>query len=112
MTNEINSIIDHLCAKLGTTANMLIPELGKLKVAQHGSIVLLTFIGLLYSTYYMKVAWKYDHKDPHQDSVWFGIPLTVFCSLFLGFIINVYFLVGWIMSPTAMSVMLISGALK
>lgn len=81
MTNEVNSAIDHLCAKLGTTVHMLIPELAKLKVAQHTSIVILSSIVLVLSAHYIKVAWKYD-KENDFDSLWFLVPAT-FLSHFL-----------------------------
>lgn len=110
MTNEVNSAIDHLCAKLGTTAHMLIPELAKLKVTQHTFAVILSFVIFVLSAHYTKVAWKYDKKNDF-DSLWFMFPASLFIGFLVGFIVNTYYLIGWLTSPTAMSIILISGAL-
>lgn len=46
--NDINSIIDNLCDKLGTTANKLIPEMAGYQIAKHSIwlVVSLIFIGV------------------------------------------------------------------
>ena len=111
MTNEVNSVIDHLCAKLGTTSNMLISELAKLKVTQNAFLVILSSIVLVLSAHYIKVAWKYD-KENDFDSLWFLIPATFFVGFFIAFVVGIYELIGWLTSPTAMSIILISGALN
>lgn len=47
-SNDINSIIDNLCNKLGTTANKLIPEMAGYQIAKHSiwMFVSLIFIGV------------------------------------------------------------------
>lgn len=47
-SNDINSIIDNLCNKLGTTANKLIPEMASYQIAKHSiwMFVSLIFIGV------------------------------------------------------------------
>ena len=47
-SNDINSIIDNLCNKLGTTANKLIPEMAGYQIAKHSIwlVISLIFIGV------------------------------------------------------------------
>lgn len=47
-SNDINSIIDNLCNKLGTTANKLIPEMAGYQIAKHSIwlAISLIFIGV------------------------------------------------------------------
>ena len=47
-SSDINSIIDNLCNKLGTTANKLIPEMAGYQIAKHSIwlVVSLIFIGV------------------------------------------------------------------
>lgn len=47
-SNDVNSIIDNLCDKLGTTANKLIPEMAGYQIAKHSIwlVVSLIFIGV------------------------------------------------------------------
>ena len=47
-SNDINSIIDNLCDKLGTTANKLIPEMAGYQIAKHSIwlVISLIFIGV------------------------------------------------------------------
>ena len=47
-SNDINSIIDNLCNKLGTTANKLIPEMAGYQIAKHSIwlAISIIFIGV------------------------------------------------------------------
>lgn len=47
-SGDINSIIDNLCNKLGTTANKLIPEMAGYQIAKHSIwlVISLIFIGV------------------------------------------------------------------
>lgn len=47
-SSEINSIIDNLCDKLGTTANKLIPEMAGYQIAKHSIwlVISIIFIGV------------------------------------------------------------------
>ena len=59
-SNDINSIIDNLCDKLGTTANKLIPEMAGYQIAKHSiwlaiSIIFIgVAIGLTIRLFWMK----------------------------------------------------------
>ena len=64
-SSDINSIIDNLCNKLGTTANKLIPEMAGYQIAKHSiwlaiSIIFIgVCIGLTIRLLWMR---KNDHK--------------------------------------------------
>lgn len=64
-SNDINSIINNLCDKLGTTANKLIPEMAGYQIAKHSiwlaiSIIFIgVAIGLTIRLLWMR---KNDHK--------------------------------------------------
>lgn len=64
-SNDINSIIDNLCNKLGTTANKLIPEMAGYQIAKHSiwlaiSIIFIgVAIGLTIRLLWMR---RNDHK--------------------------------------------------
>lgn len=64
-SNDINSIINNLCNKLGTTANKLIPEMAGYQIAKHSiwlaiSIIFIgVAIGLTIRLLWMR---KNDHK--------------------------------------------------
>ena len=64
-SNDINSIIDNLCNKLGTTANKLIPEMAGYQIAKHSIwlVVSLIFIGVAIG-FTIKLLWmkKKDGK--------------------------------------------------
>lgn len=47
-SNDVNSIIDNLCDKLGTTASKLIPEMAGYQIAKHSiwMVISLIFIGI------------------------------------------------------------------
>ena len=64
-SNDINSIINNLCDKLGTTANKLIPEMAGYQIAKHSIwlAISLIFIGVAIG-FTIKLLWmrKNDHK--------------------------------------------------
>ena len=64
-SSDINSIIDNLCNKLGTTANKLIPEMAGYQIAKHSIwlAISIIFIGVaIWLT--IRLLWmrKNDHK--------------------------------------------------
>ena len=64
-SNDVNSIINNLCDKLGTTANKLIPEIASYQIARHSiwMFVSLIFIGIAIG-FIIKLLWmqKNDQK--------------------------------------------------
>ena len=43
-SNEINAVIDNICNKLGTTANMLIPELSKYMIVKYLFVIIMAIM--------------------------------------------------------------------
>jgi hypothetical protein len=64
-SNDVNSIINNLCDKLGTTASKLIPEMAGYQIAKHSIwlVVSLIFIGVAIG-FTIKLLWihKNDNK--------------------------------------------------
>lgn len=64
-SNDVNSIINNLCDKLGTTANKLIPEMASYQIARHSiwMFISLIFIGIAIG-FIIKLLWmkKMDGK--------------------------------------------------
>ena len=114
MNKEVNEVINNLCDRLGTSSKVLITELSKLRVAE--SIVLLTiFLAILVvSLYFLPKVWKYDHRTEgchtygFDDSCWSIIPAIA--VLFGGIVVAIQIvkIVGWLVSPTAKTVLEIS----
>lgn len=107
MSKEVNEIINNLCDKLGTSAKFLIPEMAKLNIAQGVFMVILTAIMLALCAVMTVKAWKYDHSDGRDfidDSCFTLIPAVIGTIMFVVFSISLYDLIGWLSSPTAMSI--------
>ena len=111
MSEEVNAIINNLCERLGTSAKLLIPELARLRIVE-SAVMLATFLVILIvSLYFIPKAWKYDHReeDGYQyscdDSVWFLLPCVITFVGFIGMMVHVFELAGWIASPTAKAIL-------
>lgn len=64
-SNDVNSIINNLCDKLGTTASKLIPEMAGYQIAKHSIwlVVSLIFIGVAIG-FTVKLLWM--HKNDYK----------------------------------------------
>lgn len=115
MSKEINAVIEKLCEKLGTSAQFLIPELAKLRIATYVVVVVIGLIVTVIGAYFLPKAWRYDHredKDRFEDSMWVLVPGSVLLVGFVTFVTGAYALTGWIASPTASAVLEIVSMLK
>lgn len=106
----VNSIIDNLCTKFGTTLQNLIPEMAKMYIAK--DIVTIIILGII-STVMYKLYKKYSKKNEFFDYefqiiliVSFGIISTV------ALIFSIIDFTGWIASPTAQTIEMIIGMVK
>lgn len=98
----VNSIIDNLCTKFGTTLQNLIPEMSKMYIAKY--VVIIIIFGII-STVMYKLYKKYSKRNEFSDyefqiilTISFGIISTVVL------IYSIIGLTGWIASPTAEAV--------
>lgn len=69
-SSDINSIIDNLCSKLGTTANKLIPEMAGYQIAKHSIwlAISLIFIGVAIG-FTIKLLWMHK-KDGEMLAIY------------------------------------------
>ena len=69
-SNDINSIINNLCDKLGTTANKLIPEMAGYQIAKHSIwlAISLIFIGVAIG-FTIKLLWMHK-KDSETLAIY------------------------------------------
>ncbi len=106
----VNSIIDNLCTKFGTTLQNLIPEMAKMYIARN--IVIIIIFGIMsivtYKLYkkYSKINEFSDYERQMILTISFGIMSTVVL------ILSIVDLTGWIASPTAEVVEMIMGMVK
>ena len=120
MGAEINSIIDNLCEKFGTTTAYLIPEMAKYNIARDIEMVVFSIIFMIiayviWSTTmkrYKEALSRYDgleeeyqkwHRRPCIDDYfgYFVCSVILFFAFICTMMISVHNLVGWIASPTA-----------
>lgn len=107
MNNEINAVIDNLCSKLGTTAEMLIPEVAKMSLIT--DVFLL--IGAILAVVPIWLGWKkarnYDKANREEwhktyASVIVGVIAAFDLVLIVG---SIHDIVCWIVSPTGKAIM-------
>ena len=99
---DVNEIINNICERLGILASELIPEMGKMKVAEYGSMCGIAVIILLVSVVMLIIGVKKskDWRGETGDALLIlGIFLIVATVIALIFIIPDF--VGWIASPKA-----------
>lgn len=103
MNEEISSVIDVLCERLGTSASYIIPEISKIHIIECVVwIVISLIIGIIVVTV-MPKTWRYDRNN-HGESCWSVIPIATGIIVFLILIVSVIDLTGWIVSPTAKTI--------
>lgn len=102
MTEEtVNSIIDNLCTKFGTTLQNLIPEMAKMYIAKYIiGIIILGIIAIVMWSLFRKYQKKSEEDFASYD---FQIILTVSFGIIstVALICSVIEFTGWIASPTA-----------
>ena len=133
-SNDINSIINNLCDKLGTTANKLIPEMAGYQIAKHSIwlAISIIFIGVAIG-FTIKLLWmkRNDSKmlvlypelirklnlkikdsgmmnEQWDESTWCAMVLTAVWSGLIGIVIfgiALYHIIGWCIAPHASAFM-------
>ena len=120
----LNEIIDNLCNKLGTTAEVLIPEYSKMRIAEltflrnvNAFLVTILFLIFIFIGYiFIK---KYPDMRGHKEDVFesfitlVGIPAAIILVIVMvGFIINQRALIAFTTSPTAATIKELLGGIK
>lgn len=114
MNNEINAIIDSLSSKFGTTSKYLIQEMGKYYVARETvAVIILGLVSVFIIKAIIFLLKKYKEaveNDSYDEDAYFVLAVVFAGFLigsFIGFMINLVSLVGWIVSPTAATIEMI-----
>ena len=109
MGNEVNEVINNICAKLGYAATEITPEFAKYSIVQNAfGMALCVVFGLLFAVMGLKACKSFKALDEH-DREWDSFPQIM--GMILGavglLIVTVIFfcdgadLVGWIVAPKA-----------
>lgn len=100
---EVNEVINNICDKLGILASELIPEMGRMKIAECGCIIIITFITLIIAVVVLAIGMKKNKEDWMDDTAdammligGFAIAVGIIALL-----IVVPDFVGWMVSPKA-----------
>lgn len=103
MGTEVNEVINNICDKLGILASELIPELGRMKIAEESSLIAILVVVLIVSVIMLVAGIKKgraDWMDNAADALMilgvFGIVVAIVVLVFV-----IPDLVGWIASPKA-----------
>ena len=107
MAEEINTIIDNLCAKFGTTLQNLIPEMARMNIAEDIVIIIICTIASIVMYKIFKKGWKCYKEDSYDKEEYI---FMILCAIIVGIIFviilsySIVNLTGWIASPTAKTV--------
>ena len=105
MSEEINSIVNNLCDKLGTSAKLLIPELAKLRIAESVTVLIIFSLFLLLGAIFIKISFKlYDEDDDTAEALVIIGAVTMLIGA-VGVAVDTCTLVGWLASPTAKAIL-------
>lgn len=113
MGEEINTIIDNLCAKFGTTLQNLVPEMARMSIAEEIAVIIISIIIIVIMYKLSMKIWKrsIEMSDPDE-----AIPLIFTITggvVFTGILsFSIISLIGWIASPTAKTIEMIMGMIK
>lgn len=106
---DINEIIDNLCNKLGTTAELLIPEYAKMKIASSVVEIIISAVIIAALVFIAKKVYKWmrDNEIDKYDDAFFWIVLCGVCGVggaavcAINIMVNVIGISKFVTSPVA-----------
>lgn len=110
MANEVNSIIDNLCEKLGTTISDLTPEMARMCIAENITIIVAIILSALVTIILGFKIIKHKSSSLYNDNDWISIiagitigTLIIFSviGIMLCLIIFIPDTIEWIVAPKA-----------
>ena len=104
---ELNSIIDNICAKLGTTVDALVPELCKYKLYESIGYITAFSIISAFIIITMLIVFALWQKAESSSGEYEVLELCLGAVLFLficGIAYQVYFFIVWKNAPTGAAV--------
>lgn len=110
--NDINSIIDNLANKLGTTATKLLPELVKYEIANSLATLVISAIIMVVSGVFISICIHilnvHEKSDKYYDDEIFIFPLfcggIFFIISFIITMVSIHSLIVWSNAPTGAAV--------
>ena len=121
---NLNEIIDNLCNKLGTTAEFLIPEYAKMRIAEamflrnvYGFIVIINILFFIISSYLFTKHYRnfnYREKDMAEGGI---LAVSIICAILIvfggvEFFANHRDVIIFTVSPTAATIKELLGGIK
>lgn len=100
---DVNEVINNICERLGILASELIPEMGRMKIAECGCITIITFIALIIAVVVFAIGMK-KNKEGWVDDTADALMIIGGFAIAVGIIallIVVPDFVGWMVSPKA-----------
>lgn len=109
-------IINNIASQLGVTAGYIIPEFARVKIAQNAVLSAQLVVVLVISALYLTTKRAKESFDDHNDD-YAGAVLVFFACIalpasFVMLMISMHSLVGWLVSPTAKTIMYVVGLMK
>ena len=111
-TNNVNEIINNICAKLGTTIEKVVPEYAKYKVVSNLQELLIGVVLAIITTFLTMTMLKMkkriaEHVDEYGNNDCYEEDFVTFCGPFLfilmviatTMIVNGLDFVSWLVSP-------------
>ena len=103
MGNEINTVIDNLCEKLGVTIDSLVPEFAKYNVAMFAcGICICIAVIIIIQIFFQKLKKTEDYEFDSTPYIIGNAALTIVAAIVL--VCLAVQLVGWLASPTAATI--------
>ena len=102
--DNINEIIDNICAKIGTAAERMIPEYARMKVASNTVLLMFSVVVLAVSIVAVRYAYRWYKKDEYDDTrsyVLIGTSVFTVSAVLLFLILGIYALMTIIKYSTA-----------
>lgn len=100
----VNEIIDNLCTRLGTTAEMLIPEYAKMRMATSATSMIITVIVFaVVVVFIVKGVKRIVSGDWYEDGIFIVMGIVLILGIFAAFIFlsNLNGFIAYSTSPTA-----------
>lgn len=112
--SEIGVVLDHICARLGTASEVLIPELFRYHIILNSIGFIVCLVILAISVFFFIRGWRNIFVLDKDNDMDFPIMLgafTIGLISLLGWVISVHGLLSWLISPKAAAFIYIANLL-
>lgn len=100
---DVNEVINNICERLGILASELVPEMGRMKIAEFECAIIITFIILIIAVVVFAIGMKKNKEGWVDDTADAMMVISGFAIAggIIALLIVVPNFVGWMVSPTA-----------